>query len=378
MADYYKILEVPETASAEDIKKAYRRLAKKYHPDANPNNRQAEAKFKEISEAHNVLSDPEKRRQYDMMRRYGGSFASGDFGGSAKGYSFEDIMSMFGRRGPSRDPFEAEGFGSFADIFSSLFGAGADSPFGFQYQSAAPGSGSDVVADIEISFEESVKGTEKTIRIEHEEACDVCGGGGMVADSAVSTCPECGGRGYIVFSQGSFSVTRPCPRCLGRGRVGGSTCRACGGTGNKTVPRSIKVKIPPGIESGGRIRLAGMGKRGKNGGPNGDLYLEVTVKQNEFFWREGKDIYSRVPITLKDAVLGGKIKVRTIGGLVLVSIPPGTSSGQRFRLKGKGIALNGSKGDHYIEVNVEIPKRLTEEQIALFKKFADTLKPEQG
>jgi len=378
MADYYKILEVPETATAEEIKKAYRRLAKKYHPDANPNNRQAESKFKEISEAHNVLSDPEKRRQYDMMRRYGGSFGSGESGGSSKGYSFEDIMSMFGGRSSSRDFFEAGGFGSFADIFSSLFGAGADSPFGFRQQSNAPSPGDDVVATVELTFEEAAGGTEKTIRIEHEEACDVCGGSGIIASRAVSVCPECNGRGHIVFSQGSFSVSRPCPRCLGRGRLGGSACRACGGSGSKSVPRSIRVKIPAGIESGNRIRLAGMGKRGRNGGPNGDLYLEISVRQNEYFWREGKDIYSLVPISIKDAVLGGKIKVRTLGGSALVTIPPGTSSGKRFRLKGKGIALNGQSGDHYVEVRVEVPKRLTEEQIALFKKFADTLKPDQG
>ncbi len=380
MTDYYQTLGVSETASIDEIKKAYRRLAKKYHPDANPNDRQAEAKFKEISEAYGVLSDQAKRQQYDTIRKYGSSFGGHGQGGfqgaSGEGFSFDDIMSMFGqggRQGNSRAG-NAQGFGSFADIFSSLFGGQGGGFSGFDNQATnAPQRGTDILTDIEIPFEESINGGQRSIRINVEQACDTCGGSGVTPGSQTSTCPECNGRGNVTFSQGSFSVSRPCPRCLGRGKIVGNPCRKCSGRGKLFGPKTIKIKIPKGVESGQKIRLKGLGNPGQNGGPAGDLYLKVAISGHEYFWREGKDIYCLVPINIKQAVLGGKVKVRTLTGQVELTIPPGTSPGQKFRLKEQGLALNGSRGDQYVEVKVEIPKKLTPEQKRLFERFADSM-----
>jgi molecular chaperone DnaJ len=381
MADYYQTLGVSETASIDEIKKAYRRLAKKYHPDANPNDRQAEAKFKEISEAYGVLSDPSKRQQYDTIRKYGSSFGGQGYRGFQEnmgggGFSFDDIMSMFGQgqRAGNQHGGYAEGFGSFADIFSSLFGGRSGGFGGFADQEAnVPQCGTDILTDIEIPFEESVRGGQKSIRINIEQTCDNCHGSGITPGSQTSICPECHGRGNITFSQGSFSVSRPCPRCLGRGKIVGNPCRKCSGRGKIFGPKTINIKIPKGIESGQKIRLKGLGNPGINGGPPGDLYLKVAISGHEYFWREGKDIYCRVPINIKQAVLGGKIKARTLSGMVELAIPPGTSSGQKFRLKGLGLALNGNRGDQYVEVKIEIPKSLTEEQKRLFEQFTDKL-----
>lgn len=379
MTDYYQTLGVSETASIDEIKKAYRKLAKKYHPDANPNDRRAEAKFKEISEAYGVLSDQAKRQQYDTIRKYGSSFGGQGRGGfqgaSGEGFSFDDIMSMFGRGGRQENSRSgnAQGFGSFADIFSSLFG-GQSGFSGFENQATnAPQRGTDILTDIEIPFEESINGGQRTIRINAEQVCDSCGGSGVTPGSQTSTCPECNGRGNVIFSQGSFSVSRPCPRCLGRGKIVGNPCRKCSGRGKLFGPKTIKVKIPKGVESGQKIRLKGLGNPGQNGGPAGDLYLKVAISGHEYFWREGKDIYCLVPINIKQAVLGGKVKVRTLTGQVELAIPPGTSSGQKFRLKEQGLTLNGSRGDQYVEVKIEIPKKLTPEQKRLFEQFADAM-----
>lgn len=385
MADYYNILGVSESASAEEIKKSYRKLAKKYHPDTNPNDAQAEKKFKEISEAYNVLSDPKKKEQYDMMRKYGagagmgqGGF-SGFGGGGAQGFSFEDIMEQFGsqaRRGGGGRRAKFDGFGSFADIFSSLFGdqgpGSGFSSFGGGKASAPPQKGTDILSDIDISFEDSVKGGERKVRINVEQTCDQCHGSGVTPGSQTTTCPDCKGSGRVTFAQGGFSVSRPCPRCLGRGQLAGNPCRKCSGRGKVFGPKTIKVNIPRGIESGKKIRLKGLGNPGVSGGPAGDLYLRINVSGHSYFWREGKDIYCRVPINLKQAVLGGNVQVTTLAGKkVDLKIPPGTSSGQKFRLKGMGLLSNGNKGNQYVEVTVKIPKNLNNEQKELFEKFAE-------
>jgi molecular chaperone DnaJ len=380
MADYYQTLGVSETASIDEIKKAYRNLAKKYHPDANPNDRQAEAKFKEISEAYSTLFDESKRQQYDTIRKYGSSFGgqgSGGFqGATGEGYSFDDIMSMFGQgqqRGSQRGN-NAEGFGSFADIFSSLFGGQQGGFDSFDQQPPnAPQKGTDILTDIEIPFEESIQGGQKNIRINVEQACDICNGSGITPGSQTSVCPECNGRGNVVFSQGSFSVSRPCPRCLGRGRIVGNPCRKCSGRGKVFGPKTVKVNIPKGIESGKKIRLRGLGNPGPNGGTAGDLYLKIAISGHEYFWREGKDIYCLVPINIRQAVLGGKVKVRTLTGQVELAIPPGTSSGQKFRLKGIGLSLNGGRGDQYVEIKIEVPKNLSDEQKRLFEQLTDSI-----
>ena len=383
MADYYNVLGVAETASEAEIKKAYRKLAKKYHPDANPNDAQAEKKFKEISEAYGVLSDSQKKQQYDTMRKFGATGGPGGGGfsgfgghGGAQGFSFEDIMSQFNGAtgGRARRGGQFDGFGSFADIFSSLFGdQGAGfSGFGGQQAKAAPQKGGDILTDIEIPFEDSVKGGSQNIRLNVEQNCDICHGSGITPGSKSTTCPDCHGTGHVTFSQGGYSVSRPCPRCLGRGQIVGNPCRKCGGKGRILAPKTIKVNIPKGIESGKKIRLKGLGHPGRNGGPAGDLYLKINVKGHSYFWREGKDIYCRVPINIRQAVLGGKINVTSVSGKkVELSIPPGTSSGQRFRLKGMGLATNGSKGNQYVEVKIDVPSNLNEKQKELFEKFSD-------
>jgi molecular chaperone DnaJ len=375
LADYYNTLGVSEGASADEIKKAYRKLAKKYHPDANPSDKQAEKKFKEISEAYHVLSDPQKKQQYDMMRKYGAGHAAGAGAqtGPGGGFSFDDIMSQFGGRSGGR----FDGFGSFADIFSSIFGDRSGA-FGGGFESAgrqaAPQRGSDILTDIDIPFEDAAKGGKKTIRVNIEQTCDQCQGSGIAPGSKATVCPECHGSGRVNFSQGAFSVSRPCPRCLGRGQIIGNPCRKCSGSGKIFGPKTIKINIPAGIESGKKIRLKGLGRPGLNGGPTGDLYLRINVMGHGYFWREGKDIHCRVPINLKQAVLGGKIEVPTLTKKhVELKIPPGTSSGQKFRLKGLGLAGNGQKGNQYVEVKIEVPKNMTSEQKKSFEEFSEKM-----
>jgi molecular chaperone DnaJ len=360
MKDYYQILGVPETADEAQIKKAYRNLAKKYHPDANPGNKAAENKFKEISEAHEVLANKQKRAQYDQMRRYGaGGF--GGFGGfegarrrqgagtpgaGAQGHEYEDLSSIFGEFG---------GFGSFADIFSSIFGQGAGSQYGGKTtRSRGPQAGEDLNNEIEIPLEMVAKGGRVNVRLELNEQCPVCNGSGAKPGSLARTCPECQGRGYVTFTQGNFAVSRPCPRCLGRGQILAEPCPRCGGEGSIRQPRTIAVKIPAGIESGKTIRLRGLGDPGAGGGPAGDLYLKVNITGNKAFWREGLDIHYRLPITNAQASQGAKVRVPTITNQQIdLKIPPGTKAGAKFRLRGFGLAEDGRKGDQIVEVEIK-------------------------
>lgn len=361
MKDYYSILGVGENASEDEIKKAYRKLAKKYHPDANHGDKQAEAKFKEISEAHNVLADKEKRSQYDQMRRFGGAFQGGGPGGGfyQRGFSPDDLSSIFGRGG---------GFGSFADIFSSIFG---DNLSGFG-RTAGPSKGDDLYSEIEIPFFKAVRGGKVMVRTMVTEKCPVCKGTATRPGSGQSVCPQCHGRGMVTFTQGNFAVSRPCPRCLGRGHIKGDACDNCSGTGSVSNRREINISIPPGVEPGKKIRLKGLGNPGINGGPAGDLYLMVGVKDHPFFWREGTNIHCRVPLSLKQAVEGAKIRVRTISGKkVEMKIPPRTRPGSRFRLKGLGLASGDRKGDQIVEIDVKIPKKMSTEEKELFDKIAE-------
>ncbi len=354
MKDYYQILGVPETAGEAEIKKAYRTLAKKYHPDANPGNKAAENKFKEVSEAHEVLSSPQKRAQYDQMRRYGAGGFGGYGGrtrpggpgyGQTEGFDPGDLSSIFGEFG---------GFGSFADIFSSIFGQEPGSFGGRGTRTRGPLGGEDLYSEIDVPFETAMRGGSVTVRLEVSEQCPVCHGTGTKPGSSVQTCPDCGGRGVINFTQGNFSVSRPCPRCLGRGQIAGELCSNCGGTGGVRKPHEVAVKIPAGIESGKSIRLRGLGNPGNNGGPAGDLYLKINVTEHHFFWREGFDIYCKVPVSNEQAAKGAKIRVRTIGGQkVDLKIPPGTKTGAKFRLKGFGLARNSNKGDQIVEIEIK-------------------------
>lgn len=372
MKDFYQILGVPETAGEDEIKKAYRKLAKKYHPDANPGNKQAESKFKEISEAHEILSNKQKRAQYDQMRKYGpGGFQGFDFNGARRGrpgaqqgFDYDDLSSMFGEQG---------GFGSFADIFSSIFGGMGQGRggAGFAQGRRGPAAGDDLYSEIDVPFETAARGGKVTIRLNTTETCQVCGGSGTAPGAQTKVCPECNGRGTITYMQGNFSVSRPCLKCLGRGRIG-ETCQNCKGSGSVTQPRELAVNIPAGIESGKSIRLKGLGNPGVNGGPPGDLYLRVNIMEHHFFWREGLDIHCRAPINITQAVLGAKIRVRTISGQkVEVKIPPGTSSGARLRLKRLGLKLNGQQGDQIVEIEIKVPEKMTEEEKKMFAEMAE-------
>lgn len=377
--DYYNILSVAENASKDDIKKAFRGLAKKYHPDRNQGDKTAEAKFKDISEAYDILNDDKKRQQYDMMRKYGafsgagGPGGPGGFGGGAGGFDFSNF---------SNGSFRAEdlgGFGSFADIFSSIFGGNDMSGHSRtggqargQRRQPSASRGNDLSLKLEVSFEESISGIKKTIALNKPESCKVCSGSGAEPGSSQQTCPHCGGRGTISTAQGAFSVSRPCPRCLGRGVMPGQSCRVCNGAGQTKVKKKIAVKIPEGVEDGAKIRLRGLGNPGRNGGQNGDLLINVAVKKHQQFERKGHNIYTTVELSYPQAVLGCKVPVKTLTKTINLTIPPGTKSGTKLRLKGMGLALNGVKGDQYVEINISVPEKVSKKQ----KKILEELQKE--
>jgi len=370
--DYYSVLGVAENASADEIKKAFRTLAKKYHPDRNRDDKAAEDRFKEVSEAHEVLGDAEKRRQYDTMRKYGGAFAGAEGNQGFGGFDF----SQFGRGGGGG--FRAEdlgGFGSFADIFSSIFG-GEDMSRSSSRGRRRPGRmrGGNLAVTLNITFDEAIAGTRKIIVLNKPTACQVCGGSGTEAGSRRTVCPQCGGRGTVSFAQGAFAVSRPCPRCLGRGVLQGKACRACGGSGQTRSKKKIRIKIPAGIDNGGKIRLRGMGSPGRNGGPDGDLIVTVAVQKHQQFERKGNDIYTKVDISFPQAVLGDKIAVKTLTRDIKLTIPPGTKAGTVLRLKGQGLALEGSQGDQFVEIGIAVPEKVTPRQRELLEEMAETFK----
>ena len=366
--DFYQVLGVPEKASADEVKKAYRKLAKQHHPDANPDRLQAAERFKEIGEAYAVLSDPGKRKQYDQMRRLGAfGFGRGAQGtgpprgpaGAPQGgsYSFEDL----------RD------FGGLGDLFSSLFDrsgprGGAGGPGG---RSFGPEKGDNVEYVVEISFEAAVAGEKISIEVPITEDCATCGGNGAAPGSKSNRCTECGGSGTIAFGQGGFQVKRPCPACLGRGEVPDQPCPSCRGSGTVRQTRAIQVAVPQAVETGAKVRIAGQGERGHDGGQPGDLILTFKVKSHKFFRREGLDVHVTVPINVVQATLGSKIRVRTVSGKrVALTIPPGTQTATRFRVRGQGIEKAGRMGDQYVDVKVEIPEKLSDEEQKALEDFA--------
>jgi len=351
--DYYEVLLVERMASTEEIKKSYRKLAVKYHPDKNPGDKAAEEKFKELGEAYEILSDPQKRALYDQHghaafdRRAGGGFAR-------SGGGFHDPFDIF-----------REVFGGGGNIFDDLFGGGRSDP-------TAPQRGEDLRYDMEITFEEAAHGCEKEITVTKPERCEVCDGSGAEAGSRVKGCPTCGGRGQVISSRGIFSIAQTCPACQGAGRVIEKPCKACHGSGRRDRPSKIKLKIPGGVDTGSRLRSMGNGQAGLRGGPSGDLYVILHVKPHEIFQRDGDDLLCEVPVGFVQAALGTDIEVPTLTGKAEIKIPAGTQPGTMFRLKGKGVKnVQGyGHGDLHVRVLVEVPTHLSSAQKAKLEEFA--------
>ena len=366
--DYYEVLGVGKNASDNEIKSAYRKLAKKYHPDLNPGDKEAEEKFKEVNEANDVLSDPEKRKRYDQFGFAGvdpnyAAQQGGGAGGFGGGFGGVDLGDLFG------DIFGSGGFGG----FGGFGGSSRANP-------NAPRKGHDIQASVILTFEEAAHGCSKTVTINRQETCRDCGGSGAEHGTSPETCPHCGGRGYVVTQQrtpfGVMQSQQPCSYCGGRGTIIKNPCRTCRGTGKTSTRKTLEVRIPAGIDDDQNIALRGQGDAGSNGGPAGDVIVHVTVKPDPVFERDGFDVWVHEPITFSQAVLGAEITVPTVDGKVAYTIPEGTQSGTRFRLRGKGIQyLNGrGRGDQYVVVDVEIPKKLTKAQRDALKAFEDTLK----
>jgi molecular chaperone DnaJ len=365
--DYYAVLGVSASASQDEIKKQYRRLAKKYHPDANQNDPKAAERFKEISEAYNVIGDADKRKQYDEMRRLGA------FGGFA---GFRDARpgGPGTRSGPQGatggirfEDFDIGGLGGLGDLFASMFGGGTRT--GAQARGAERGQSVDMT--VEIPFRTAALGGKVPVELEATEECPTCHGSGGAPGATLRVCPECNGRGTVSFGQGGFAVTRPCPMCLGRGQIPSERCPTCGGSGEVRARRTVMIAVPPGTDSGNRVRVSGQGGQGISGGAPGDLLITFQVHPDRFFRREGLDVAATVPLNVAQATLGSRISVRTLHGKkVTIRIPPGTPSGKRFRVRGQGIEKNGQRGDMIIETAITVPQSLSPEQEAAMRQFA--------
>lgn len=354
--DYYEVLGVSKGASEEEIKKAYKKLARKYHPDMNPGDKEAEEKFKEVNEANEILSDPEKKARYDQFGFAGvdPSYGAGAGGGFNGGFDFGDL----------------------GDIFGSFFGGGFG---GTRANPNAPQRGESLRTSVTISFEEAAFGCEKEVSIDRVEQCGECHGSGCAAGTTAEVCPDCRGSGMVqqrrLTPLGFMSTSAPCGRCGGKGKIIHQPCKHCGGKGMVRRRKTLSVNIPAGIDNGQTISLRGQGNAGKNGGPAGDLLIVVAVRPHDIFRREGTSVLCEAPITFTQAVLGAELEIPTIDGKVKYNIPEGTQSGTTFRLKGKGIpGLNGrGRGDQYVTVYIETPRNLNREQKEALKKFSELL-----
>lgn len=341
--DLYAILGVPRTATQEEIKKAYRKLARRYHPDVNPGNKEAEEKFKEISEAHEILSDPEKRKLYDEFGMAG--LQAGFDAERARGYEqWRREQAEFGRA------YGGAGFGrfeSFEDIFGDLFGEAVR---------PGPRPGADLESEIEVDLLDAIRGRTVELSLERPAVCQVCRGTGQ-DPAATMTCTECLGSGRVQVARGPVRFSRTCPRCAGSGSIASRECSACGGAGQSVQQERLQVRIPPGVDNGSRIRVAGKGAPGLGGGPPGDLYLRVRVRPHPWLERRGDDLYMDVPVTVSEAVLGGPITVPTPTGTIRVHVPPGSQSGKLLRIRGKGVPhlQGGGSGDLYLRLMVHVP-----------------------
>lgn len=355
--DYYEVLGLQKGASEDEIKKAFKSMARKYHPDLHPDDQEAAEKLKEVNEAYEVLSDSEKRARYDQ---FGHAGVDPNYGGGGEGFG---------------------GFGDVGDIFNSIFGGFGG--FGGSRSTAsnanAPRRGGDVSSSVTIDFMEACKGTKKKLRVTHMIKCTQCGGSGSDANTTIATCIECNGQGSVRVNQrtpfGTISTTKVCSRCGGKGKIVTNPCSKCRGSGRFRSMTDIELKIPAGIDNGQILRVSGQGNAGTNGGPGGDLNVTVSVRKHELFLRSGNDISCEIPITYAQAVLGDKITVPTIKGKVEYEIPEGTQSGTKFRLRGEGVKYldRETYGDQYVTVVVEVPRKLTKQQKELLKKFDDAL-----
>jgi molecular chaperone DnaJ len=348
--DYYDVLGLPRDADAKAVKSAYRRLAVQYHPDKNPGDAAAEARFKEAAEAYAVLSDPERKARYDR----------------------------FGHRGLGSQPvgFDPETFGDFADILGEFFGVGFGDLFaGGRRRRRGPQPGADLRYELELTLEEAAFGVDKELEIPRLETCEACGGTGGRDGAAPATCATCAGRGQVRVTQGFFALSRPCPQCRGEGSVVADPCPACRGRGQVERRRRLTLKVPPGVDTGTRLRRLGEGEHGRRGGPPGDLYVDIEVLPDERFERQGPDVLSAVEISFPEAVLGTTIEVPTLHGEASLEVPPGTQHGERFRLRRKGIArLDGrGQGDHIVTVHLAVPhpRDLDEEQVEVLVRWAE-------
>ncbi len=368
--DFYAVLGVGSSASQDEIKKAYRKLAKKYHPDANASDAKAGERFKEISEANNVLSDPAKRKQYDEMRRLG-AFDGGGFGGFGGGArSARGAGARGGTQNINFQEFDIGGLGGLGDLFSSMFGGGETRQTS---RARGPEKGQTVEAALDIPFRTAARGGRVPIELEVSEECSTCHGSGAAPGAQLKICPECDGRGVISFGQGGFAVNRPCPVCLGKGQVPTEPCPTCRASGEVRVRRKVLVNVPAGVDTGSKIRLKGQGGKGTSDGPPGDLVITFNVLPDKFYRRDGLDVIATVPLNIAQATLGTKISVRTLDGKkVAIKIPPGTPSGKRFRVRGQGIQKGDKKGDLIVEVSIEVPEKLSEDQERMMKEFAES------
>lgn len=362
--DFYQVLGVPRNASGNDIKKAYRKLARELHPDRNPGDRQAEERFKAVSEAYQVLSDESRRKEYDELRSLfgAGAFRRGARPGAGATGGF-DPSDLFGGLGDRRF-----GGGSFSDLFSSIFSGGPSR--------RAAARGRDVETEVTLEFTDAVNGVTLPLTLRAPGACDVCDGSGARPGTQPVPCPQCRGTGLVTRNQGAFSFSEPCRECQGVGTVVPDKCPECRGTGGVTKTRRLNVRVPPGVSDGQRIRLSGRGEPGELGGPPGDLYVLVRVKPHELFGRQGDHLTLTVPVTFAEAVLGVDLRVPTLDGGVTLRVPPGTPSGRKLRARGKGVPRrDGSAGDLLVTVEVVVPEKVSDEARKALEAFTAATDP---
>jgi molecular chaperone DnaJ len=373
--DFYAVLGVTKSASTDEIKKAYRKLARELHPDRNPNNAAAEERFKAVSEAYDVLSDAQRRKEYDEMRSL---FGSGAFrrnarsgGGGAGGFDFTDLFGNAANGGPG--PTMAGGGGDrrfggagFSDLFTSIFSGGGGGGAGGR----RAGRGRDVETEVALNFVDAVQGVTLPLTLRTPGTCDTCHGNGAAPGSTPRTCPKCRGAGLVSSNQGSFSFSEPCRECQGVGTIVDEKCPECHGTGGVTKTRTLNVRIPAGVLDGQKVRLAGRGEPGERGGAAGDLFVVIRVRAHEYFGRSGNDLTITVPITFTEAALGADLRVPTLDGVVTVRVPPGTPSGRTFRVRGKGVVKRDATGDLLVTVDVHVPAELSDTAKKALEDFA--------